>query len=106
GSRLSTITEEPTDMTEGTLFRHYEPNWENYASLASFACLQCAQDGHEQTTSAADVVCEVVWLHVQDSPQYTVDVLDAHSVPQVVEYISQGEEPLDLYYTSDTSTLA
>jgi hypothetical protein len=29
-TRLSTITEEPSDMTEDVLFRHDEPNWEQY----------------------------------------------------------------------------
>ncbi|MFM7984440.1 MAG: hypothetical protein ACKPKO_34455, partial [Candidatus Fonsibacter sp.] len=43
-SILSTITEEPSNSTEETLFRHTELDWEHFDNSASLACLQCAYD--------------------------------------------------------------
>ena len=93
GSRLSTITEEPSDLTEEALFKHDEPNWEQHDNLVSFACLQCAKDGQEQATSNVEDVCELAWLHVQDTPQYAVDILDEQSTVQCASNINLDEGP-------------
>ena len=75
-TRLSTIAEEPSDMTEYVLFRHDEPNWEQYDLSAALECLQCAKDGCDQTAPVTDDPCEVAWLHVHDLHNPTADALD------------------------------
>ena len=40
-SRLSTIDEEPSDLTEDTMFIHDEPNWEAADKAATEACFLC-----------------------------------------------------------------
>ncbi|MFM7981659.1 MAG: hypothetical protein ACKPKO_20310, partial [Candidatus Fonsibacter sp.] len=101
GSRLSTITEEPSDITEEALFRHGEPNWERHDNLASFACLRCANDGQEQAIPPVEDACESVWLHLQDLSHHNPEALDALSVPHITDCNTQEENFLELYYTSD-----
>ena len=94
-------------MTEEVLCRHDEPNWEQYDSSAALACLQCAKDGCEQTVLVTDDLCELAWLHVQDSQKFTADSLDTQSQPYDTGLLGlREEEPLELYYTSDMSKLA
>ncbi|MFM7978748.1 MAG: hypothetical protein ACKPKO_05480, partial [Candidatus Fonsibacter sp.] len=57
-SRLSTITEEPSDITAAALFRHDEPNWEQSDSLGVSARLQCALGGQVQTAAMSYDTCE------------------------------------------------
>ena len=86
-TRLSTITEEPSDMTEDVLFRHDE---------------QCAKYGCEQTVLVTDDLCELAWLHVQDSHKFTTDTLDTQAQPYDTGLLGlREEEPLELYYSSD-----
>ena len=47
-SRLSTTAEEPSDLTEDSMFTHDEPNWDRIDLEASRACLQCAEDGTDR----------------------------------------------------------
>ena len=106
-TRLSSITEKPSEMTEEALFRHDEPKWEQYDSSAASACLQCAKDGCEQTASVTDDLCESAWLHVHDSHNLTADTLDTHAPLYNAGLLDlKEEEPLELYYTSDMSKLA
>ena len=54
-----------------------------------------------------DDLCELAWLHVQDSHNYTADALDTHTPPCDTGLLDpREEEPLELYYTSDMSKLA
>ena len=49
-SSLSTIVEEPSDLSEDSMFIHDEPNWELTDLEATRACLQCPEDGTDRPT--------------------------------------------------------
>ena len=51
-SRLSTIVEEPSDLTEDTMFMHDEPNLKVVYLEAAKVCLRCADDGKVNITEA------------------------------------------------------
>ncbi|MFM7980855.1 MAG: hypothetical protein ACKPKO_16210, partial [Candidatus Fonsibacter sp.] len=103
-SRLSTITEEPSNLTEETLFRHDEPVWEQFDTAASLACLQCATYGQEQPVHTPGDECEATWLQLKDLQGDNGDALDTQSL--VVHSTNLTEDSLELYYTADMSKLA
>ena len=47
-SRLSNIAEEPSELTDDSMFIHDEPNWELIDLEATRACLQCVEDGTDR----------------------------------------------------------
>ena len=51
-SGLSPIAEEPSDLTEDTMFMHDEPNWEAVDIEATRACLQCVNDGADRPSES------------------------------------------------------
>ena len=53
-SRLSTVAEEPSEMTEDTMFTHDEPNREMAGLEATRGCVLCAADGQDIAASPDD----------------------------------------------------
>ena len=90
--------EEPSDLTEDTMFMHDEPKWEAADRAATRACLLCAKDCIEENT-----------LPIWEFP-FTdeVEALLANHVTGTVipDSFNPEEEYLELGYTVKTAKFA
>jgi hypothetical protein len=104
-SRLSTIDEEPSDLTEDTMFIHDEPNWAAADRAATKACLLCARDCMEEITQPDSDLDNRIWeIPFTDEVEA---LLASHVTGTVIpESFNPEEEYLELCCTVETAKFA
>ena len=105
-SKLSTIVEEPSELTKDTMFIHDEPNWEVADLEATRGCLSCASDGQETAVNPGDDSAECEWGYpITEDNEGLLESLMSQSYPTVAAP-SAEEDYLELCCTVDTAKLS
>ena len=104
-SRLSTVDEEPSDLTEYTMFIHDEPNWEAADRAATRACLLCAKDCIEENTQPEPTQDIRIWEFLfTDEVEALLASHIADSV--IVGSLNPAEEYSEICYAVENSKVS